>query len=276
MEILTDESIHDYHRNLAVGSTMAKHARKSLRLFHDIYSGLAPAVADKPSWQVGRIVHMRVLEPARYAETTTTRGPINPKTGKEFGRDTNAFADWQAANPGVIMVEPYIDMMCARMPDMVKEILQTGQPEVTIRTDYSDALTIQCRPDWMRGCDDWDLKTIDDVDKWQQSVRRLDYWFSAGWYKMTKARTGQFSSTGAWRWIFCEKEWPYRWRVVRMSEAYVERALDEAVKVVQRVSDAIDSDQWDDDDAGEIVAELPTELDDQEFSTNETGGIDLS
>jgi hypothetical protein len=275
MEILPNESIHDYHKNLAVGSTMAKHARKSLRLFHDMHSGLAPAPLDKPAWQAGRIMHLRVLEPARYAETTTTRGPINPKTGKEYGRDTLAFADWQAANPSVLMVEPYMDMMCARMPDAVKEILQSGQPEVTIRTEYSDALTIQCRPDWMRGSDDWDLKTIDDVDKWQLAARRMSYWFSAGWYKMTKARTGQFTGVGAWRWIFCEKAWPYRWRVVRMSDGYLHRAMDEAEKIAQRISDAIEADDWDDDDVGEIVAELPMELDDQDFSTDATGRIDI-
>jgi PDDEXK-like domain of unknown function (DUF3799) len=275
MSIIHDESIHDYHRNLAVGSTLAKDARKSLQLFHDRHSGLAPAGPDKPSWQVGRIVHMRTLEPARYAECVVTRGPINPKTNKEYGRDTKAFEDWQLANPGLIMVEPYIDMMCARMPEEVKEILRDGRPEVTIRTDYSDALTIQCRPDWMRGNDDWDLKTIDDVDKWQLAVRRLSYWFSAGWYKMTKQRTGEFNGVGEWRWIFCEKAWPYRWRLVRMSAGYIERAMDEAEKVAQRISDAMHTDDWSDADAGEIVAELPIELDDQEFTTTESGSISI-
>lgn len=272
-EILYDEAVELYHANPAVGSTMAKQAKKSLQLFNDHFTGLAPAEMDKPCWQEGRIIHMRVLEPERYAATTRSQGPMNPKTGKPYGRDTNAFADWQAANPGVIMVEPFMDMMCHRIPEEVAEVLRTGKPEVSIRTEFSPRLTIQCRPDWMRGVDDWDLKTIDDVDNWQRAVRRLDYWLSAGWYKLTKAKAG-FPTTGEWRWIFAEKAWPFRWRVVRMSAAYVERAMEEAQAIATRIDTAMATGDWR-DESGEIVAELPPELDDQEFTVTAEGGISL-
>ena len=273
--LIPDEDIKAYHRNPAVGSSMAKLARKSLRLFEDVRSGLAPAVEDKPCWQVGRIIHTRVLEPDRYAEMVRSQGPINPKTGKEYGRDTNAFAMWQAENPDVIMVEPFIDMMCHRMPDAVKYILRDGRPEVTIRVPFVWPMEIQCRPDWMRGSDDWDLKTIDDVDNWPRAVRRLDYWFSAGWYKMTKLLSGEFNGIGEWRWIFCEKKWPYRWKVVRMSSEYVTKAMEEAEAVALKISDAMRSGKWDDEDAGEVVAELPPELSDEDFTINQEGSISL-
>jgi len=271
--IILDEPIDVYHANRAVGSSMAKLARKSLRLFDDVYSGLAPAVADKPAWQVGRLVHMRVLEPDRYAAMTVSQGPINPKTGKEYGRDTNAFADWQAANPGVIMVEPYIDTMCLRIPESVKDVLRDGKPEVTIRNSHNDFLNVQCRPDWLRGNDVWDLKTIDDVDNWERAVRRLDYWFSAGWYQMTMRAQGMFP--GAWRWIFAEKAWPYRWRVVRMSQEYLAHANDEAARVADLLSVAFEEDDWSDEASDEIVAELPAQLMDDEFSLTPDGGISL-
>lgn len=271
--IIYDESHDAYHSNPAIGSTLAKLARKSLRLFYDVHSGLAPR-EDKGVYQVGRIVHMRVLEPDRYAETTVTRGPINEKTGNEYGRDTKAFAAWQAANPGLMVVESYIDLMCTRMPESVAEVLRDGKPEVTIRTPYSDHLTVQCRPDWLRDGDVWDLKTIDDVDNWERAVRRLDYWFSAGWYQMTMRAEGM--TPKAWRWIFAEKTWPYRWRVVRMSQAYLDHAHEEACRIADDLSVAFEEDEWSDDPESEIVAELPMDLADQgDFTITANGGISL-
>lgn len=271
--IIRDEPIDTYHADPAVGSTLAKLARKSMRLFDDVRSGLTAPIFDKPAWQVGRIVHMRVLEPDRYALQCVSQGPINERTGKEYGRDTNAFRDWQAANPDKIVVEPYIDMMCTRMPESVASILRDGEPEVTIRTDYSPHMAVQCRPDWLRGCDVWDLKTIDDVDKWELAVRRLDYWFSAGWYHMTMRANG--TTPGAWRWIFAEKSWPYRWRVVRMSQEYLDHAHEEACTIADKLSDAFEADEWSDAPEDEIVAELPAALSDQEFTVTAEGGINL-
>ena len=272
MSLILNEPAALYHANPAIGSTTAKLARKSLRLFDDHQAGHIPRI-DKPCWQVGTIVHLRTLEPDRYALTTRSEGPLNAKTGKPYGRDTNAFADWQAENPSIIMVEPYIDAMCLRMPPAVRDVLRNGVAESTVRVKYDDHLTVQCRPDWMRGGDVWDLKTIDDVDGWERQVRSLDYWFSAGWYRMTMRLAGL--PDGEWRWIFAEKKPPYRWRIVRMSAAYLDRAIDEAGEVAQDISDAMRTGRWDDDDPGEIVAELPTHLDDQTFTVDEEGSISL-
>jgi len=272
MPIILGEPAHQYHANPATGSTSAKLARKSLRLYRDQLDGLIPR-EEKPCWQVGTIVHLRTLEPERYALTTRSQGPINAKTGKPYGRDSNAFADWQAANPAIIMVEPFIDAMCARMPAHVRDVLSSGVAEATVRVAYDDRLTVQCRPDWMRGGDDWDLKTIDDVDAWERQVRSFDYWFSAGWYKMVKRLAGL--PDGQWRWIFAEKKPPYRWRVVRMSAAYLLRAEEEAERIVALISGAMKSGDWDDEDEGEIVAELPMHLDEQEVTINQEGGFDL-
>jgi hypothetical protein len=273
--IVYDEPHDAYHSNGAVGSTLAKLARKSLRLFDDVRSGLAPR-EDKPSFQVGRIIHMRVLEPDRYAEQVVSCGPINPKTGNPYGRDTKAFADWQAENPGKIVVEPWIDTLCTRMPEWLTEILSEGKSEVTVRAAYTDKLTVQCRPDWMRGSDDWDLKTMArPVDEWEREVRTRSYWLSAGWYKMVKMAEGSFQGIGAWRWIFCEKQWPFRWRLVRMSSEYLEYSIEVATETADKIGEAMDSDDWSDPDEGETVAELPNELTENEFSITEEGSISL-
>jgi hypothetical protein len=276
VSIIYDETADAYHANPAVGSSLGKLARKSLRLFNDVRSGLAPR-EDKPSFQVGRLIHMRVLEPDRYAEQVVTCGPINPRTGQPYGRDTKAFADWQAENPGKVVVEQWIDVLCERMPEWVREILKDGKPETTIRAPYSDTLTIQCRPDWMRGSDDWDLKTMArDIDAWQWEVKAREYWFSAGWYKMVKQADGSFPAVGSWRWIFCEKQWPFRWKLVRMSTEYLERSMEIAEETAAKISEAMESDEWEDpDDSIEEVAEIPADLTDNEFTVSETGGISI-
>ena len=164
-------------------------------------------------------------------------------------------------------------MMCARMPDAVKNIFHAGNPEVSIYSEYNDFLTVKCRPDWLCGGDVWDLKTIDDVDNWERAVRRLDYWFSAGWYQMVMRSEGM--AVGAWRWVFAEKTWPYRWRVVRMSQAYLDHANEEACRIADLLSNAMEEGKWNDEPETETVAELPSNLIDEEFSVTLEGEISI-
>lgn len=268
--IIYDEPAQAYHANPAIGSNLAKLARKSIRLFRDAQLGLIPK-KKSPALTIGNIVHMRVLEPDKYAAVCKTEGPINPKTGKPYGRDTQKFEEWQAENPDVIMVEPYIDMMCERMPESVKTILRHGKPEVTFRTDDDPAT--QARPDWFRGDCVYDLKTIGDVDQWERDIRKWQYWFSAGWYKMVMNLCCEdFKS---WRFIFCEKNPPYRWRIVRMSSEYLDHALNNALEIYSKILTATKTDTWTDPDEGELIAELPLDLSETNFTVDEDGGISL-
>jgi len=52
----------------------------------------------------GTAFHTFVLEPERFAAEYVIGGPINPKTGKAYGRDTKAWAEWEACNPGALVI----------------------------------------------------------------------------------------------------------------------------------------------------------------------------
>lgn len=64
---------------------------------------MAPQAAT-PAMAFGSALHSYVLEPEAFKAEYVIGGPINPKTGKAFGRDTKAWAEWEAVNPGVPVV----------------------------------------------------------------------------------------------------------------------------------------------------------------------------
>jgi hypothetical protein len=70
--------------------------RKSPWLYRKKQLGLIPD-SDSTAYLLGRAAHCLILEgqdefDARFA----VGGPVNPKTGRPFGRDTKAFTAWQA------------------------------------------------------------------------------------------------------------------------------------------------------------------------------------
>ena len=53
---------------------------------------------DSPALLIGRATHVRILEGRDvYEAAFAFGGPVNPKTGKPFGSNTKAFAEWAAA-----------------------------------------------------------------------------------------------------------------------------------------------------------------------------------
>jgi hypothetical protein len=209
-------SMADYHAHQAIGASTAKLALKSLQLFDDARRGVY-VQADRPHFQIGTLVHMMVLEPEKFARLVTTLGPINPATGKMYGRDSLKFAAWQAENPGVVVVEQWIFLMLARMPPEVKALLKGTVSESSVFAELG-GLQVKCRPDALKPGLIIDLKTCDDVDKIERDIAKLKYWFTAAWYRaVMRAATGQ---RHAHKFVFVEKSPPYRWRIVDLDAGY--------------------------------------------------------
>lgn len=66
----------------------------------------------------GTLMHTLLLEPERFAEITAP-APINEKTGKPFGMETKAWAEYAAEHPGKILVG---EEELARLRIMAREI----------------------------------------------------------------------------------------------------------------------------------------------------------
>lgn len=266
--IIYDQPAEAYHKAAEIGSTTAKTFLTSPRLFKDRIDGI-DRVEDRPHFQVGRAAHLMVLEPERFEQCVTTKGPINAKTGKPFGRDTIAFAEWQAANPGIMVVEPWLYLALERMPDAVCDLIKGGRGEVSVYAPTKLGFGVKCRPDYLLPGLIVDLKTIDSVDHIGRAIARFKYWFSAGWYRMVmNLETG---SHHQFRLVFMEKKAPYRWRIVDLAPDYMAWADHQVDDTLAAMSDCYRTDYW--NDPGDVVQveQMPSYLDNDEFTMDGEG-----
>ena len=78
---------------------------------------------------LGSAVHMLALEPERFdAEYVVLDGPINPQTGKPYGRDTKAFEKW--------MLSQMLDQLGASNANGI------GTRKILIREEFAESLAI--------------------------------------------------------------------------------------------------------------------------------------
>ena len=251
MSVILGQRDTEYHANQAVGSTTAKLCLKSMRLYRDRIDGTDPQ-PDKEHFKIGRLAHMMVLEPDRFRAQVVTDGPINPKTGAMYGRDTKAFGEWQVAHPDVTVVEPWLYTMMDRMPGKVRDLFaEPGNSEVSIYQTVN-GVQVKCRPDRLTICEALDLKTIDDVDNIPRAMRQRMYWFSQEWYK--RVMLEEFGEPRKFRFVFVEKKPPFRWRITRLSEEACEEGAALVRAVMTAIRSATESGKW--DDVGNIETEI--------------------
>lgn len=124
-------SFEDYLRIPAMNRTTLEHAAMSMA--HLRYAMENPDEETSEERIGGTALHCAVLEPERFAERFIT-GPINPRTNEPYGLDTKAVAEFQAANPGKIVVAgPWRDKVrcmadSIRKHPAVRDFLMMGGP----------------------------------------------------------------------------------------------------------------------------------------------------
>lgn len=222
-----DQSHRAYLLDPAIGSSRAKLALDSLQLFKDDLDGLIPHKTTKAQ-AFGTAAHAYFLQPKLFCSLLDT-GPINDKTGKAYGPDTQKFEAWRKDNPDKIVLDEddrtVLRMMHSRMPPSIMELLADpdGQSEVSVYHN-DGGLLVKCRPDHLqqkiRRIND--LKTIDDMADVRRAVRQWKYWFQQEWYKRV-----MFRATGEkydFQFIFAEKNPPYRWKIVRTNAEVCEES----------------------------------------------------
>ena len=261
MSLSLTDSFEVYHANSAFGSSTAKLAVKSLMLCHDRMTGI-DTIPNHPHFQIGSIIHLAVLEPEKFKAQVVSEGPINDKTGKPYGRDTQKFSDWQAANPDKMVVEPWIHTLLKRMPAEVKELLKTGVAEASIYQTAACGLPVKCRPDHLDGTVITHLKTCVDVDRLERDIEKFEYWFASSWYNTVMLlETGKKHSS---QFVFAEKKPPFRWRIVKKIDADYAMYADEVVaKTIGKLQVASVSGDWADHDEIEVMVSRPDWMGDE-------------
>src|SRR5690606_29942396 len=107
-------------------------------------------------------------------------GPINPKTGKPFGSNTKAFAEWAEAQGKPVLSHEHVDLIeqmasGVAMNDEAVDLLLYGRSEGVVRATYCDT-SCQIRIDWVhphRGI--VDLKTTADLTWFESETKRRRY-----------------------------------------------------------------------------------------------------
>ena len=139
---------------------------------------------------LGSAAHKLILEGRQEFDRCYAVGaPINPKTGKEYGRETQAFAKWEeeqhrekGAAIEFITTEQWYSV--SSMADSVtkhveaQKLLHHGVAERVLRSDF-DGIPVQSRLDWFTEIGEVpvivDLKTCDDIDFFEYDAKKFLY-----------------------------------------------------------------------------------------------------
>ncbi|HEX7010502.1 MAG TPA: PD-(D/E)XK nuclease-like domain-containing protein [Phycisphaeraceae bacterium] len=148
---------------------------------------------DTPALLVGRAAHVRILEGRdAYEAQFALGGPVNPRTGKPFGSNTKAFAEWAEAQGKPVLSHEQVELieqMAAgvAMNNEAVDLLLYGRSEGVVRTEYCGT-PCQIRIDWVhphRGI--VDLKTTADLTWFENETKRRRYHNQLAFYQAVLA-----------------------------------------------------------------------------------------
>jgi hypothetical protein len=221
--------------------------RKNPRLFRDKELGLIHE-PERAAFLIGRAVHCRVLEGVdEFAGRFAVGGPVNPKTGKPYGQDTKAYAQW-ASTIGKPTISQDTANLCEQLAgavdahDEARNLLAVGQAEGVVRTQFC-GLPCQGRLDWVHpelGL--VDLKTIDDLDWFEHQARTFGYGHQLAFYRDLLAAVS--GATVQVHVIAAEKKPSHRVGVWRFSEQVLDQASRDNRAAIDRLKICRQQDRW--------------------------------
>jgi rhodanese-related sulfurtransferase len=182
LDFLVRESATEYREK--AGQFLTSHQLADFRRCPLVYwhkkQGLVPN-EDRPAYLVGRAAHVLILEGReRFDAEYAVGGPINARTGKPFGANTQTYADWAAAQGKPVITEEQFSLVVnlttgVRSHAIAAELLSDGVPEGVVRTEYCDR-PCQARFDFFNPEREViDLKTCDDLTWFEADARRFGY-----------------------------------------------------------------------------------------------------
>lgn len=257
MSIIVGEPEDRYRASSSVGvHALCDFANRGPEYFRLRHRDRVLPDRDSADKAVGRATHALILEgDDAYRARFAVGGPVNPKTGKLYGRDTKAFAEWseQVGMPAISAEDDACIQAMARAVrahPLCADILRAGCPEVVIRREDHHGVPCQMRADWMVGAGttplDWsaivDLKTCGDLAQFPRDVRRYGYDRQAAFYSdLYHAETGEWLP---FRFVVVEKQAPHRCGVYELSQELLGRAFARNLADLDALRQCLASDVW--------------------------------
>jgi len=203
---------------------------------------------DRPAYLLGRAAHCLILEGIEKFEAEyAVGGPINPNTGKPYGAQTKAYADWAAALGKAVLTDDHYQLITSMATSVdvhpvAVELLADGIPEGVARAEYC-GLPCQAKLDFFnpqRGI--IDLKTCDDLTWFEADARRFGYAHQFGFYQAIVAcATGEEIPVHV---IAVEKKEPFRCGVWVMDVQALAHARRENEAAITRLRECEHRNLW--------------------------------
>jgi len=249
LNILEAEPAQQYHAK--AGDYLSSHQlldfvkcpllyrRKALGLIED---------KDSTAYLLGRAAPVRILEGRDVYETQfALGGPINPRTGKPYGSNTQAFRGWAEAQGKPVLSHDNVELIeqmasGVAMNDEAVDLLLYGRSEGVIRTTYCDT-PCQARFDWIhphRGI--VDLKTTADLTWFENDAKRRRYHNQMAFYQAVLAQV--IDQLVPVYLIGIEKTEPFRCGVWRISDDTLAIARQENEEAIRRLRRAWEIDAF--------------------------------
>jgi hypothetical protein len=185
-----------YHAAAARGERVSFHSLMDFvrngKEYHDRVTGALPPKEETRDMFFGSAAHKLILEgrEAFADEYKVADGPVNPRTGAPFGRETKAFAEWiaQQEKPVVSSDEAAQILLmekAVRSHEIAAQLLAQGEAESPL---YFGWCGLPCQ-----SCLDWttpgkpprivDLKTTADLDRFVWQARDFRYIEQLAFYR---------------------------------------------------------------------------------------------
>ncbi len=248
-EFIITEQAQEYHqkRNKFLSSHALADFRRCPALFHGKTSGEI-ADEDRPAYIIGRAAHTLILEGLdAFNEEYVVGEPVNPQTGKAYGKNTQAYQSW-AETQNKPVLSPADFEFIRRLQVAVwthveaGNLLQDGIAEGVVRTEYC-GVPCQIRMDFFTEPHGIiDLKTCDNLDYFEADARRFQYVHQAAFYcAVLRKATGR---SCRFRFIAVEKHEPFRCGVWLVAEDVIELAEIENAVAIGRLKQCHTENTW--------------------------------
>lgn len=193
IDFITEEPAEEYHSRSKSGEWMSSHLLADFRESPVLYRSKTAGEFAEPeslAFAVGRAAHCLILEGGRAFDRryTVTNGPVNPKTGEPFGRQSRVYCDWAAKQEREIISGREFEFIrkleaAVRLHPLADELLTDGVAEGVVRAECC-SVPCQIRMDWFSPHNGIvDLKTCDSLGRFEFDVRRYGYLFQLAFYR---------------------------------------------------------------------------------------------
>ncbi len=230
----------EYHarRNEFLGSHALADFRKCPLLFHKKETG---EIRDEgsPAYALGRAAHCLILEGDEAFHAQYHVGePVNPQTGKSYGRNTQAYQEWISSQEKEVVAPADFDFIkklqiSVWLHNEVAKLLNDGIAEGVVRAEYQRVLC-QIRMDFFSHTHGIvDLKTCDDLTWFEADARRYGYVHQLAFYRAVLREASKTKHPV--HLVAVEKKEPYRCGAWKISDEALNFAEAENTAAIERL-----------------------------------------